>query len=393
MSALKGLKILDFSGLLPAPYGTRILADMGAEVLRIEAPTRPDMVRVMPPFDEQGLSAAHSSLNRNKGSLVVDLKTPQGVEIIKKLVQEYDIVVEQFRPNVMARLGLGYDDLKAINPRLIYCAVTGYGQQGVYKNRAGHDLNYLAIAGILDYTGRKESGPMPLPIQAADITGGLYAVTGILAAVIHRQHTGQGQFVDVSLTDAAFSLQALTAPAALVGKQQPKPETDVLNGGTFYDCYQTADNRYLSIGGLEPQFFMAFANAIARPDLIPLAIRHDAEAVNTVKTAIKEAISQKTLAEWQAIFAPIEACVEPVLSFAEACQHPQLQSRQMLVNVPTVNGNTQTQIATPIMFSQTPNQYQHTGTALGSHTKTTLLAQGFTEQQLQEWQQQGIIVY
>ena len=393
MSALKGLKILDFSGLLPAPYGTRILADMGAEVLRIEAPTRPDMVRVMPPFDEQGLSAAHSSLNRNKGSLVVDLKTPQGVEIIKKLVQEYDIVVEQFRPNVMARLGLGYDDLNAINPRLIYCAVTGYGQQGVYKNRAGHDLNYLAIAGILDYTGRKESGPMPLPIQAADITGGLYAVTGILAAVIHRQHTGQGQFVDVSLTDAAFSLQALTAPAALVGNQQPKPETDVLNGGTFYDCYQTADNRYLSIGGLEPQFFMAFANAIARPDLIPLAIRHDAEAVNTVKTAIKEAITQKTLAEWQAIFAPIEACVEPVLSFAEACQHPQLQSRHMIVDVPTVNGHTQKQIATPIVFSQTPTQYHHSGTELGSHTKEVLLAQGFSEHQLQEWHKQGIIVY
>jgi alpha-methylacyl-CoA racemase len=392
MSALNGLKVLDFSGLLPAPYGTRILADMGAEVLRIEAPTRPDMVRVMPPFDEQGLSAAHSALNRNKGSLVVDLKTPQGIEIIKKLVQDYDIVVEQFRPSVMSRLGIGYEDLKQINPRLIYCAVTGYGQQGVYKNRAGHDLNYLAIAGILDYTGRKETGPMPLPIQAADITGGLYAVTGILAAVIHRQQTGQGQFVDISLTDAAFSLQALTAPAALLANQQPKPESDTLNGGTFYDCYKTADNRYLSVGGLEPQFFMAFANAIARPDLIPLSIRHDAEAVTTVKTAISEAIIQKTLAEWQAIFAPIEACVEPVLSFAQACEHPQLRSRQMLVDVPTAHGKTQTQIATPIVFSQTPIQYQHSGTALGSHTKATLLAHGFSEQQLVEWQQQGIIL-
>lgn len=392
MSALNGLKVLDFSGLLPAPYGTRILADMGAEVLRIEAPTRPDMVRVMPPFDEQGLSAAHSALNRNKGSLVVDLKTPQGIEIIKKLVQDYDIVVEQFRPSVMSRLGIGYEDLKQINPRLIYCAVTGYGQQGVYKNRAGHDLNYLAIAGILDYTGRKETGPMPLPIQAADITGGLYAVTGILAAVIHRQQTGQGQFVDISLTDAAFSLQALTAPAALLANQQPKPESDTLNGGTFYDCYKTADNRYLSVGGLEPQFFMAFANAIARPDLIPLSIRHDAEAVTTVKTAISEAIIQKTLAEWQAIFAPIEACVEPVLSFAQACEHPQLRSRQMLVDVPTAQGNTQTQIATPIVFSQTPIQYRHSGTALGSHTKDTLLAHGFSEQQLVEWQQQGIIL-
>ncbi len=392
MSALKGLRILDFSGLLPAPYGTRILADMGANVLRVEAPTRPDMVRVMPPFDNQGLSAAHGALNRNKDSIVVDLKTPEGVEIIKKLIETYDIVVEQFRPSVMSRLGLGYEDLKKINPRLIYCAVTGYGQQGVYKNRAGHDLNYLAIAGILDYTGRKNTGPIPLPIQAADVTGGLYAVTGILAAVIHRQQTGEGQFIDISLTDAAFSLQALTAPAALMADHQPKPETDTLNGGTFYDCYQTADGRYLSIGGLEPQFFMAFAHAIERPDLISLSIRHDVEAVTIVKTAITEAIAKKTFDEWQAIFAPIEACVEPVLSFAEACQHPQLLSRNMIVDVPTANGCTQKQIATPIIFSATPNQYHLSGTALGSHTKEVLLAHGYSEEQLKTWQQQGIII-
>ena len=195
----------------------------------------------------------------------------------------------------MSRLGIGYEQLKAINPRLIYCAVTGYGQQGAYKNRAGHDLNYLAIAGILDYTGRKASGPVPLPIQAADITGGLYAVTGILAAVIHRQNTGEGQFVDISLTDAAFSLQALTAPPALMANHQPKPETDTLNGGTFYDCYQTADGRYLSVGGLEPQFFMAFANAIGRADLIPLSIRHDDEAVSFVKALFAKRLSKKPL--------------------------------------------------------------------------------------------------
>ena len=392
MSALKGLKVLDFSGLLPAPFGTRILADMGASVLRVEAPTRPDMIRVMPPFDEQGLSAAHGSLNRNKSSIVVDLKTPEGIEIIKKLVEEYDIVVEQFRPSVMSRLGIGYEQLKAINPRLIYCAVTGYGQQGAYKSRAGHDLNYLAIAGILDYTGRKASGPVPLPIQAADITGGLYAVTGILAAVIHRQNTGEGQFVDISLTDAAFSLQALTAPPALMANHQPKPETDTLNGGTFYDCYQTADGRYLSVGGLEPQFFMAFANAIGRADLIPLSIRHDEEAVSFVKAAIREAIIQKTFNEWITIFESIEACVEPVLSFAEACEHPQLLSRQMLVDVPTPNGKTQRQIATPIVFSATPNQYRLSGTALGSDTKNVLLAHNFSEKQLKEWEKRGIII-
>lgn len=392
MTALAGLKVLDFSGLLPAPFGTRILADMGATVLRVEAPTRPDMVRVMPPFDDQGLSAAHGALNRNKQSIAIDLKTPEGVAIIKELVKDYDIVVEQFRPGVMSRLGVGYEELRAINPKLIYCAVTGYGQNGVYKNRAGHDLNYLAIAGILDYTGRADGGPMPLPIQAADITGGLYAVTGILAAVIHRQNSGDGQFVDISLTDAAFSLQALTAPPALMANQQPKPETDTLNGGTFYDCYRTADNRYLSIGGLEPQFFMAFAQTINRPDLIPLSIRHDREAVTTVKTAITDAISQKSFAEWQEIFSNIEACVEPVLSFAEACAHPQIQARQMVIDVPTPNGCTQKQIASPVVFSKTPSQYLTSGCQLGAHTRAILQERGFSEQQLQDWQQRGIIV-
>ncbi|PTQ88294.1 crotonobetainyl-CoA:carnitine CoA-transferase CaiB-like acyl-CoA transferase [Agitococcus lubricus] len=392
MTALTGLKVLDFSGLLPAPFGTRILADLGADVLRVEAPTRPDMVRVMPPFDNNGLSAAHGALNRNKQSIAIDLKTPEGIEIIKALVKDYDIVVEQFRPNVMTRLGIGYEQLKAINPKLIYCAVTGYGQDGVYKNRAGHDLNYLAIAGVLDYTGRANAGPVPLPIQAADVTGGMYAVIGILSAVIHRQHTGQGQFVDISLTDAAFSLQALTAPPALMANIQPKPETDTLNGGTFYDCYQTADGRYLSIAGLEPQFFMAFAQSIHRPDLIPLSIRQDEEAVTIVKTAIREAIITKTFAEWQAIFAPIEACVEPVLSFAEACEHPQLQARQMVVNVPNGYGQQQKQIATPIVLSESPARYEMAGCQLGAHTQEILSKYGFTQQQIKDWQQKGIIV-
>lgn len=392
MTALTGLKVLDFSGLLPAPYGTRILADMGATVLRVEAPARPDMVRVMPPFDDNGLSAAHGALNRNKQSIAVDLKTSEGIEIIKALVKEYDIIVEQFRPNVMSRLGLGYEQLKEINPEIIYCAVTGYGQQGVYKNRAGHDLNYLAIAGILDYTGRQNAGPLPLPIQAADVTGGLYAVTGILAAVIHRQRTGEGQFVDISLTDAAFSLQALTAPAALMANHQPKPETDTLNGGTFYDCYRTADDRYLSIAGLEPQFFMAFAQTINRPDLISFAIRHDQEAVSFVKAAISEAIVEKTLAEWSAIFANIEACVEPVLSFAEACEHPQIKARQMIIDVPTPKGGTQKQIASPIVFSATPNQYLMSGCDLGADTHQVLQRQGYNEEQIRALQQRGVIV-
>jgi crotonobetainyl-CoA:carnitine CoA-transferase CaiB-like acyl-CoA transferase len=368
-----------------------VLADMGAMVLRVEAPTRPDMVRIMPPFDSNGLSACHASLNRNKSGIAIDLKTAEGIEIVRSLVKEYDIVVEQFRPGVMSRLGIGYEELKAINPKLIYCAITGYGQNGVYKNRAGHDLNYLAIAGIMDYTGRREAGPLPLPIQAADITGGLYAVSGILAAVIHRLKTGEGQLVDISLTDAAFSLQALTAPPALVGDDQPKPETDGLNGGSFYDCYRTADNRFLSIAGLEPQFFSGFCMAIGKPELIPLGISKAPETVHQVKTAISSVIIQKSLADWNALFAAMDVCVEPVLTFAEACEHPQIRDRRMVIDVPMANGETQRQIACPVVFSATPVQYVLTGGHLGAESDLVLQGQGYSTEQIGDLKKRGVI--
>ena len=391
MTALAGLKVLDFTGLLPGPFGTRLLADMGAEVLRVEAPVRPDMVRIMPPFDSDGLSACHASLNRNKGAIAIDLKTPEGLEIVRSLVKEYDVVVEQFRPGVMSRLGIGYEELKVINPKLIYCAITGYGQNGVYRNRAGHDLNYLAVAGIMDYTGRQEAGPLPLPIQAADVSGGLYAVGGILAAVIHRLNTGEGQFVDVSLTDAAFSLQALTAPPALVGNEQPKPETDGLNGGSFYDCYRTADNRFLSIAGLEPQFFSGFCMAIEKPELLTLGISKQPETVKLVKSTIQDVIIQKPLSEWVTRFSALDVCVEPVLTFAEACEHPQMRDRNMVVDVPMANGERQKQIACPVVFSATPVQYKLTGGHLGAETDRVMQAQGYTSEQIADFKKRGVL--
>ena len=189
LGPLATLKVLDFSTLLPGPFASLLLADMGAEVLRIESPTRLDLLRVLPPHD-QGVSASHAYLNRNKRSLALDLKQPEALEVIRSLLQDYDIVLEQFRPGVMERLGLGYEALKAINPKLIYVSITGYGQTGPYKDRAGHDINYLALSGVASYTGRADSGPLPLGMQVADVAGGsLHGVIGLLAAVIARQQT------------------------------------------------------------------------------------------------------------------------------------------------------------------------------------------------------------
>jgi len=390
---LSSLKVLDFSGLLPGPFGTMLLADMGADVLRVESPSRPDMVRILPPHDA-GVSASHAFLNRSKRGIAVDLKKPEGVELIKKLVADYDIVVEQFRPGVMDRLGVGYEALKAINPKLIYCAITGYGQTGPYKDRAGHDMNYLAIAGVLGYNGRKASGPAPVSVQIADVAGGsCHAVMGILAAVIHRMQTGEGQLVDISMTDAAFTLHALTAPPALVANIQPEREGTQLNGGSFYDCYETRDGRHFSVGGLEPQFFMQFCSAIGRPELAPQGmVMGNPEVVAALKAEIAGEMKKKTYAEWEQVFIAIDSCTEPVLSFAEACEHPQIKARNLIVDVPRPDGTKQKQLGSAIKFSKTPATFRFIGTELGSHTNEVLAEHGFAAEEIARLRQQGVIL-
>ena len=343
---LNSLKVLDFSTLLPGPFATMVLADLGAEVLTIQAPDRVDLVRTMPPFDGD-LATGYSLLNRGKKSLVLNLKDPSAQALVKTLVADYDIVVEQFRPGVMDRLGLDYETLRAINPGLIYCAITGYGQTGPYRNRAGHDINYLSLSGIASHCGRKAGGPPPMGIQIADIAGGSHhAVMGILAAVIQRQQTGQGVFIDISMTDAAFALNAM----AIAGGTDQMPEQTLLNGGSFYDYYQTSDNRWLSIGSLEPQFSKRLLDTLELPELAALAQSSKAEDQHFLKEALKAKISEHTLAHWQALFQTQDACVEPVLSIAEAANHPQIMARGLVRDVDRGDGVMQKQIGSPIRF-------------------------------------------
>lgn len=390
---LQSLKILDFSTLLPGPFASMLFADMGADVIRVEAPNRPDPVRFIPPHVD-GVSANHAYLNRSKKCLAVDLKKPEGVAVIKELVKEYDIVLEQFRPGVMDRLGVGYEELKKENPGLIYCAITGYGQTGPYRDRAGHDLNYLSIAGITSYNGRVDSGPAPMAVQVADVAGGsCHSVMGILAAVIHRQQTGEGQYVDISMTDAAFSMHALTGAPALVDAQfEPQLEATQLNGGHFYDCYRTKDDRYISVGGLEPQFFQAFCQAIGQPEWAPLGINFTPEVQAKLKKDIAGVMVTKTLAEWSQIFAETDSCTEPVLSFSEAAEHPQMLEREMIVEVPVPGGSSQRQIGSAFKFSQTPVEFKHPGKAVGVDTETILRDAGYTEEQIQSLKDGGTVM-
>ncbi|MFP7296320.1 CaiB/BaiF CoA transferase family protein [Neobacillus niacini] len=373
MTLLKGLKILDFSTLLPGPYATLMLADLGADVLRVESASRPDMLRDGYPRDGKE-SVNHGYINRSKKSITLDLKNAEAIEIVKKLVAEYDIVLEQFRPGVMERLGLGYEALKEVNPKLIYCSITGFGQTGPYRHRPGHDNNYLSIAGVASYSGRKKGGPAPSGIQIADVAGGsLHGVIGILSAVIYRNRTGEGQWIDISMTDCSFALNATVAAGYLMGDITPELEGTFLNGGNFYDYYETKDGRYFSVGSLEPQFRKLLCKGIGRADLIELSFSEKEEDIHAFKNEVKNAFLSKTFAQWQKVFAEIEACVEPVLTFAEACLHPQIVNRGMIVKVPRTNGGYQKQIACPIKTSVFKPDYKHPGVGLGEHNEEIVL--------------------
>ncbi|MGU9813133.1 CaiB/BaiF CoA transferase family protein [Pseudomonas sp. LF052] len=388
---LASLKVLDFSTLLPGPFASLMLADMGAEVLRIESPTRVDLLRVLPPHDH-GTSASHAYLNRNKRSLALDLKHAEALEIVRELVKDYDIVLEQFRPGVMERLGLGYEALNAINPRLIYVSITGYGQTGPYKDRAGHDINYLALAGIASHTGRQDSGPLPLGVQLADVAGGsLHAVVGLLAAVIARQHSGVGQYLDVSMTDCSFSLNAMAGAGYLACGVEPDWETQVLNGGSFYDYYRTRDGRWMSVGSLEPAFMQQLCEALGRPELAAQGLSPRPVQQKALKLALQVEFEKRSFEQLCELFAGVDACVEPVLSLSEAVEHPQLKARKLISQVPRGDGSTQAQIACPLKFSEGLPEPRHMGVAVGAHSDEVLAELGLSAQRIAALRQAKVV--
>ncbi|WP_237057266.1 CaiB/BaiF CoA transferase family protein [Microbulbifer sediminum] len=393
---LNGLKVLDFSTLLPGPYASMLLADMGADVLRIESPSRPDMLRGLPPMvggretGQEQVSAAHASINRNKQSLALDLKSEHAGEIVRRLLTEYDVVLEQFRPGVMDRLGLGYSALRKAREDLIYCSITGYGQSGPMKDRAGHDINYLALSGLASYSGRVGSGPALAGTQLADIAGGSHhAVMGILAAVYQREKTGKGSHVDISMTDCAFALNAISGANALAGAGEPQLEGELLNGGSYYDYYRTADDRYLSVGSLEPQFAEQLFRGIGHPEWAERVLQADQQ--HALKRDIGEVIASRPLEHWLRVFEDCDACVEPVLGFLEAAQSPLMQEREMLCEAELPNGDTLQQVNTPLAFGAAKPRRHRAGTALGIDTRELLRSLGYAGEEIEALRNEGVI--
>lgn len=380
---LSDLKVLDLSRLLPGPYATLVLADLGAQVVKVEEPNGGDYIRQMPPLkdDESGL---FYGLNRNKRSLVLDLKTPAGIAALRKLASTYDVLVESFRPGVMDKLGLSYAALSEANPRLIYCSISGYGQTGPDRLKAGHDINYLARAGALAYGGARGGAPSQPGVQIADIGGGsLFSLVGILAALHERDRTGRGRHLDISMTEGALAFLHMQLSARLyMGDQATALQrgADVLNGGyACYGIYRTGDDRYLAVGSLEPKFFSGLLEKLGRPDLFAGGYDLGAEGQKT-RAELERIFASQPMAHWLKLLEGSDLCVEPISEGDEVLSDPQLNARGMFVKARDPQRDVEvTHVRTPLHFGELPVAPPP---RLGQHSREVLSEAGFTEQEL-----------
>ena len=382
MGLLRGLKMLDLSRLLPGPYCSLLLADLGMEVLKVEDTEQGDYMRTMGPIRKKD-SAYFLALNRNKKSMTLNLKVKEGKEVFYNLTNSYDILLEGFRPGVMDRLGVGYQDLKKRNPRVIFCSLSGYGQEGPYRERSGHDINYIGLAGILEVTGAKQGPPIIPGVQIADIGGGgMMAAIAILAASIHREKTGEGQYLDVSMLDSAISWLSIHAGKYFMDKELPKRGEMHLSGR--YACYQvypTEDGRYMSLGALEPKFWKNFCETIGRRDFILKQFIEGEEQLRIIEE-VQKLFKTKTQKEWVDLFKNVDACCEPILTLEEVSHHPQVLHRQMVKELEhPVEGKTQ-QIGSPIKSSQFSFEVRTPPPAWGEHTIEVLKTIGYSEEDI-----------
>lgn len=386
---LTGIRILDLTRLLPGPLGSQVLVDFGAEVIKIEDTQAGDYIRWQPPMIGE-YSALFYSLNRGKKSVKLNLKEEKGKEIFRRLVKEADVLLEGFRPGVMDKLGLGYEELKKINPRLIYCAVTGYGYTGPYRELAGHDINYLNIAGITSLIGHRDEKPVVPGIQVADIGGGsLWTIIAVLLALRAREITGRGQFCDVAMLDGVLSW--LVFPLAIFSTtgQRPVRGGEFLSGGyAFYNIYPTADGKFISLGALEPKFWVEFCRRIGKEEYIDK--QYDPKEQNALIAELTRMFRQRSQAEWVEFFADNDFCFTPVLEIEGVLSDPQVREREMLVKT-QVEGKELIMAGIPVKLSDTPGVISHQFAKHGEHTRLVLEGLGFSDEEIQEMEKQGII--
>jgi crotonobetainyl-CoA:carnitine CoA-transferase CaiB-like acyl-CoA transferase len=369
--ALQGIRVLDLSRLLPGPFLTMILADLGADVVKIEDPRGGDYMRQVPPA-KGGLSGRFLAVNRGKRSVVLDLKAAAGRDALLRMAARADVVVESFRPGVMDRLGVGYAALAAANPGIILCSISGFGQTGPYVDRAGHDLGYLAVAGVLAMGGPADGPPMMPGVQIADLAGGsLWGATAILAALVGRHRTGHGAHLDISMTEGALALLAAELGNLDCGLRATRGIARLNGGFACYGVYRTKDDRYLAVGALEPKFWLALNEAIGRNASIAelLSSPEDQAAVRAELGAI---FATRTAAEWSAALEHVDCCVEVVTELDELPDHPVHRAREVFFTIDGGAGvgpiqQVRTPLGTPTAPRPPPRQGENTREVLGEY--------------------------
>jgi crotonobetainyl-CoA:carnitine CoA-transferase CaiB-like acyl-CoA transferase len=384
---LRGVRILDLSRLLPGPFCTLVLADLGAEVIKVEEPGGGDYLRGLPPLAGD-TGAQFLALNRDKRSITLDLKNPAGREVVLRLCERVDVVVESFRPGVLDRLGLGWTALSARNPGLVLLSISGYGQDGPLKERAGHDLDYIALAGLLALWQGASAAPAPPPVQLADLCGGgLWGVIGVCAALYARRESGAGRHLDLSMTEGALALLIPQLAAARQAGVQPRQGEGILGGGQpNYQVYETSDGQQLAVGALEPKFWAALSRALGRPvDFNVLAGPTEERARLTAE--LRALFRRKTRAEWEALFAAHDACVEPALSLAEVPAHPQHAARQIFFTLDDPRRGALREARTPF---GSPEGHSP-APALGEHTEAILREAGYGDEEIAALKRSGAL--
>jgi alpha-methylacyl-CoA racemase len=392
---LTGITVLDLSRLLPGGFCSLLLADFGAEVLKVEDMGAGDYLRWWPPFyegvEESARSALFLALNRNKRSIRIDLKNEAGRDVLLRLVREHDVLLESFRPGVLDRLGVGYARLREENPGLVYCAITGYGQTGPSSSRAGHDMNYLGLNGVLGLTGERDGPPIQSAGQVADLGGGaLMAAFGILAALRERERSGEGQLVDVAMWDGSLSWLAMVAARMLCDGHAPaRGELELAGGLVCYRPYRCADG-WVTLGALEPKFWAAWCRGVGREDLLERQLDPPGSDAHAEVEAVFAARSRD---EWTAFASEHDCCLEPVLGLEEALASELARAREMVVELDQPGATDAVHLlGLPVKLSRTPGDAdRRPGPALGEHTDEVLAGLGYRDDEAARLRAEGAV--
>ena len=380
--ALAGVRVVDLTRYIPGPYATMTLADLGADVVKIE-PREGDPIRAFPPAVGEE-SAAHAGLNRGKRSVAVDLRTEEGASVVRKLAVQADVFVEGFRPGVLARRGLGPAQLLEAHPRLVYCSVTGYGQDGPYAARAGHDIGYGALGGFLGANRDADGRPVVPGAQVIDMTAGFLTVIGILAALQARERTGRGQHVDVSLLRASLALTTVPMTRALAG---PEPGDELTGVYPSYTVYRCRDGKWLAVGALEPKFWEGLCAALGRPELAGRQWEQGEARVHA-RAAVAALFASRDRDKWVRVLADHDVCVEPVLAYDEMSTHATVAAE--LIDQPVGKARLRT-VAPPVKLSGAPSGPPRPAPALGEHTNAVLAEAGFTRADIDRMRGAGVL--